>query len=90
MVNITSQSETVQGFSVRGGLILELAIAKYWANLGDILLDYTLEFHGVRLINGDLTMQSGDGIHRLELRSSLRNEEIAPNIFLKHFVQVLR
>ncbi|XP_058803991.1 tripeptidyl-peptidase 2 isoform X2 [Phymastichus coffea] len=90
MVNVTSQSETVQGFSLQGGLILEVAIAKYWANLGDILIDYTMEFHGIRLINGDLTMQSGDGIHRLELRSSLRNEEITPNILLKNFVQVLR
>ncbi|KAJ8670647.1 hypothetical protein QAD02_001906 [Eretmocerus hayati] len=90
MLNITSQSETIQGFAVQGGLILEVAIAKYWANLGDILIDYTIEFHGIRLINGDLTMQFGDGIHRLELRSSLRNEEVVPNISLKHSVQVLR
>uniref|UniRef100_A0ABD2WWK7 Tripeptidyl-peptidase 2 n=1 Tax=Trichogramma kaykai TaxID=54128 RepID=A0ABD2WWK7_9HYME len=90
MLNITSQSETIQGFTVQGGLILEVAIAKYWANLGDILIDYTIEFHGVRLLNGDLTMQSGDGIHRLELRSSLRSEEVVPVISLKHSVQVLR
>ncbi|OXU24497.1 hypothetical protein TSAR_010597 [Trichomalopsis sarcophagae] len=90
MLNITSQSETIQGFAVQGGLILEVAIAKYWANLGDILIDYTIEFHGVRLINGNLTMQSGDGIHRLELRSSLRSEEVVPSITLKHTVQVAR
>ena len=90
MLNITSQSETIQGFAVQGGLILEVTIAKYWANLGDMLIDYTIEFHGVRLINGDLTMQSGDGIHRLELRSSLRSEEVVPNISFKHSVQVLR
>lgn len=90
MLNITSQAETVQGFAVQGGLILEVAIAKYWANLGDILIDYAIEFHGIRLINGDLTMQSGDGIHRLELRSSLRSEEVVPSVSLKHTVQVLR
>ncbi|XP_014208208.1 tripeptidyl-peptidase 2 isoform X2 [Copidosoma floridanum] len=90
MINISSQSETVQGFAVQGGLVLEVAIAKYWANIGDVLVDYSIEFHGVRMINGGLAMQSGDGIHRLELRSSLRNEEIVPNVTLKHFVQVLR
>lgn len=90
MLNISPQTECVQGFPVQGGLILEVAIAKYWANIGEISVDYTIEFHGIRLLNGDLTMQSGDGIHRLEVRSSLRNEEIVPSISLKYTVQVLR
>ncbi|XP_024939416.1 tripeptidyl-peptidase 2 isoform X3 [Cephus cinctus] len=90
MVNVTSQSETVQGFAVQGGLILEVVIAKYWANLGDMLIDYCIEFHGIHLVNGNLTMQSGDGINRLELRSSLRNEEVVLNVSLKSSVQVLR
>lgn len=42
------------------------------------------------MINGNLTMLSGDGINRLELRSSLRNEEVVPNISLKTSVQVLK
>jgi len=74
----------------QGGLILEVVIAKYWANLGDIFIDYSIEFHGIHMINGNLTMLSGDGINRLELRSSLRNEEIVPNISLKASVQVLK
>lgn len=90
MINITSQSETIQGFTVEGGLILEIVVAKYWANLGDIIIDYTIEFHGINILNGNLTMQSGDGIHRIELRSTLRNEDIVPSITLKNIVQVLR
>ncbi|XP_043288637.1 tripeptidyl-peptidase 2 isoform X2 [Venturia canescens] len=90
MINVTSQSETVQGFAVQGGLILEVAVAKYWANLGEILVDYSIEFHGIHVIDGNMTMQSGDGIHRLELRSSLRHEEVVPSITLKTAVQVLR
>ncbi len=90
MLNITSQAETQHAFAVEGGIILEVSIAKYWANLGDITVDYSIEFHGVRLINGDLTMQSADGVHRLELKSSLRNEEVVPTISLKHSVQILR
>jgi len=74
----------------QGGLILEVVIAKYWANLGDMVIDYAIEFHGIHMINGNLTMLSGDGINRLELRSSLRNEEVVPNISLKTSVQVLK
>ncbi|XP_043258788.1 tripeptidyl-peptidase 2 isoform X2 [Colletes gigas] len=90
MINVTSQSETVQPFSVQGGLILEVVIAKYWASLGDMLIDYSIEFHGIHMINGNLTMQSGDGINRLELRSSLRNEEVVPSVSLKSSVQILK
>ena len=53
-------------------------------------IDYTIEFHGIHMINGNLTMLSGDGINRLELRSSLRNEEVVPNVCLKTSVQVLK
>ena len=90
MVNITSQSESSHGFMVQGGSIVEVVIAKYWANLGEISIDYSIEFHGIHLVDGNLTMQSGDGIHRLELRSSLRTEEVVPSITLKTAVQVLR
>ncbi|XP_044020581.1 tripeptidyl-peptidase 2 isoform X2 [Aphidius gifuensis] len=90
MLNITSQSETIQGFNVEGGLILEIVIAKYWANIGDINIDYSIEFHGINVINGNFIMQSGDGIHKLELRSSLRNEDIVPSITMKNLVQILR
>lgn len=55
-----------------------------------MLIDYSVEFHGIHMINGNLTMQSGDGINRLELRSSLRNEEVVPSISLKSSVQILK
>lgn len=90
LFTVTSQSEIVHPFAVQGGLILEVVIAKYWANIGDMLVDYFIEFHGVHIINGNLTMQSGDGINRLEVRSSLRNEEVVPSICLKSSVQILK
>ncbi|XP_046586806.1 tripeptidyl-peptidase 2 isoform X1 [Neodiprion lecontei] len=90
MTNVTSQSETSHGFSVEGNIILEVVVAKYWANLGDMLVDYSIEFHGVHMISGNLTMQAGDGINRMEVRTSLRYEEIVPVVSLKSSVQVLR
>lgn len=90
MIGVTPQAECIHPFAVQGGIILELVIAKYWANLGDMLIDYTIEFHGLHMINGNLTMQSGDGINRLELRSSLRTEEVVPCVSLKSSVQILK
>lgn len=42
------------------------------------------------MISGHLTMQAGDGINRMEVRTSLRYEEIVPFVSLKSSVQVLR
>ncbi|XP_021931036.1 tripeptidyl-peptidase 2 [Zootermopsis nevadensis] len=90
MVNVSSQSEVIQGFPVRGGLVLEVVVAKYWANLGEVVLDYSLAFHGVKSESPSITMQGADGILSLELRSGLRSEEIAPVVTLKNTVQVIR
>ncbi|GLH08749.1 Tripeptidyl-peptidase 2 [Gryllus bimaculatus] len=90
MLNVTAQADVVQGFSVKGGLVLEMVVAKYWANIGEVVVDYTLAFHGVRPEGSSVTMQGADGIMSIELRSGLRCEEIAPVITLKNTVQVLR
>jgi tripeptidyl-peptidase-2 len=77
-------------FSVKGGLVLEVVVAKYWANLGEMTLDYSVEFHGVKPERSVITMHGADGILSLELRSGLRREKISPAITLKNTVQVLR
>jgi len=90
VIGITSQSEVTRGFPVRGGLVLEVVVAKYWANLGEMTLDYSVEFHGVKPERSVITMHGADGILSLELRSGLRREKISPAITLKNTVQVLR
>ena len=32
----------------QGDSTLELCIAKWWANIGDVMLNYSLTFHGVQ------------------------------------------
>lgn len=70
--------------------MLEVVVAKYWANLGEVTLDYSVEFHGVKPERPVITMHGADGILSLELRSGLRREKISPVITLKNTVQVLR
>jgi len=70
--------------------VLEVVVAKYWANLGEMTLDYSVEFHGVKPERSVITMHGADGILSLELRSGLRREKISPAITLKNTVQVLR
>jgi hypothetical protein len=82
-------NETIH-FCEQGGLVLEVVVAKYWANLGEVTLDYSLAFHGVKPESPSITMQGADGILSLELCSGLRSEEIAPVVTLKNTVQVVR
>jgi tripeptidyl-peptidase-2 len=70
--------------------VLEVVVAKYWANLGEVTLDYSIEFHGLKPERPVITMHGADGILSLELRSGMRREKISPAVTLKNTVQVLR
>ncbi|KAF4524231.1 hypothetical protein B566_EDAN012199 [Ephemera danica] len=90
MVNLAQQLESVQGFPVKGGLVLEAVVAKWWASLGEVAIDYSISFFGLRPELPMVSMHGADGILHLEVRSGLRHEELAPVIQLKTQVQVLR
>ncbi|XP_078488477.1 tripeptidyl-peptidase 2 isoform X1 [Ciona intestinalis] len=88
-VTILSSSSTEQAFPVQGGLCLELCVARWWSNIGEVSVSYNVEFHGVNPSDKFITMHAVDGIHRLELKSLLL-EEISPTVSLKHIVQPVR
>lgn len=86
---VTSNVDTVINFQVRSDAVLEVVIAKYWANLGEMVLDYTLSFNGVKPNQQSITMHAADGVQSVEV-TALHGEEILPSITLKNSVQILK
>lgn len=86
---VISNTETIQSFQVRGGIIIEVVVAKYWANLGDTNINYSISFHGVKPSHPAITMYASEGLYPLQV-TSLQGEEILPCITLKNSVQILR
>lgn len=71
-------------------MTLEVVIAKYWANLGELVVDYSVEFHGLKPDCGSkLVLSAADGIRSVLLRS-LRLQDVAPSAQLKYSEPSLR
>ena len=47
MFTLNEQGEWSHGISVRGGYILEVCLAKWWANIGNVECSYSVTFHGL-------------------------------------------
>ncbi|CAH1153592.1 unnamed protein product [Phaedon cochleariae] len=88
-VPITNSSDLILCFPVEGDLVLELVIAKYWANLGEANLNYSISFHGVKPNLPSITMHAANGIQSVAVKT-LQGEEISPSINLKYSVQILK
>lgn len=88
-ITVTDNAETTQTLQVKGGLILEVVLAKYWANFGEISVNYNISFHGVKPNLANITMQAADGILGMEV-TTMQGEEILPLISLKNAVQILK
>lgn len=86
---VTANADSTVSFQIRGGLVLEVVVTKYWADLGEVDLNYTISFHGVKPSQPSITMHAANGIHCVEV-TSLQGEEILPNITLKNSVQILK
>lgn len=89
-VTLSDSVEYTYAFKVEENITLELCIAKWWASLGDVILNYSVTFHGVTLDTKEPVMHASDGVVRYNVRTNLRSEEINPNISLKALVQPVR
>ncbi|CAN8022247.1 unnamed protein product [Ixodes persulcatus] len=90
-------SEASFAFSVFDDSTLELCLSKWWTNLGDVVVDYSLSFFGLKPEQPCLSMakyggvqRASDGVYRFDVMSHLKSEEVLPVATLKHHVAVLR
>ncbi|KAK7483877.1 hypothetical protein BaRGS_00024894 [Batillaria attramentaria] len=89
-VTVSDLGDTCQAFPVVPNLTLELCMAKWWANLGESTLDYTIAFFGAQLSVRQPVMQASQGITRFDLISPLKAEDVCPSVTFKHLVQPIR
>ncbi|CAK1540376.1 unnamed protein product [Leptosia nina] len=83
MISITNEAPTLLPFQIIGGVTLEVVIAKYWANLGEMCVDYSLEFHGLKPDFGSKLTLPAHALGAVVL-SSLRAQDVQPSAQLKH------
>ncbi|XP_032527236.2 tripeptidyl-peptidase 2 [Danaus plexippus] len=76
-------------FRLLGGVTVEVAIAKYWANAGDVQVDYTIELHGLRPDCGHRLTLTSAALGSVRL-TALRPLDVQPTAVLKHIEPVYR
>lgn len=70
--------------------MLEVCLAKWWANIGVVKVSYSVTFFGLVPSAKELIFHGADGITRLDLKSQLHSEEVQPEAKLKYSVQNYR
>ncbi|XP_067127626.1 tripeptidyl-peptidase 2 [Centruroides vittatus] len=90
MFFLNALAEVTCSFPVQERRTLELCVAKWWANVGNLLISYNISFHGIQPNQQSIVMQGAESIHRIDASSFLRYEEIMPAVTLKSYVTILR
>jgi tripeptidyl-peptidase II len=85
---VNGEAVTSHPFKCVGGSVVEVCIAKYWSNFGEIPLKYNVKFRGFKSNNAHI-MHSANGVHRIDI-TSLMSEECQPSISLKYSVMVIK
>ncbi|XP_047544698.1 tripeptidyl-peptidase 2 [Vanessa atalanta] len=89
LLALAPHAPAVAPFRLLGGVTLEVVIAKYWANIGDVTVDYSIEFHGLKPDFGTKLTLSGASLGAVTLRA-LRPQDVQPCATLKHVEHVYR
>ncbi|KAK0406354.1 hypothetical protein QR680_018523 [Steinernema hermaphroditum] len=76
---------------VYGGRTLEFCLTKWWQNLGDADVEWSISFRGAHPVDDKTTIMSTSQLHRVEIENTLdRYEEVTPSIALKEFALPLK
>ncbi|XP_050669652.1 tripeptidyl-peptidase 2 [Leptidea sinapis] len=89
MITLAGDATQALPFQLVGGITLEVAIAKYWANPGEITLDYTIELFGIKPDFGSKLTISPSSLTPVMLRA-LSPQDVQPMAQLKYCEPVYR
>ncbi|CAL1282653.1 unnamed protein product [Larinioides sclopetarius] len=84
------KEESVCVFPVKEKLVLEVVIVQWWTALESTTVDYSITFRGLLPDSPCISMHGADGIHRVDVQSSIIYEDMLPCAVLKNHVLVLR
>jgi len=91
MITLNENEEVNMSIAVKGGVVLEVCLAKYWANLGTVEASYSVTFHGIHTDKKELVLHGAHSYTRINLSGALAgSEEVSPDISLKTCVQNYR
>ncbi|XP_055927693.1 tripeptidyl-peptidase 2-like isoform X2 [Argiope bruennichi] len=90
MFRLGPKEESVCFFSVKEKLVLEVVIVQWWTALESATVNYNLTFRGLLPDSPSISMHGADGIHRVDIQSSIMYEDLSPSAVLKNHVLVLR
>ncbi|OQV18364.1 Tripeptidyl-peptidase 2 [Hypsibius exemplaris] len=70
--------------------VLELAVALFWNRAASALVDWTLEFHGVKPTVPEIVYQEGEAFYRVDVDAAGRSEYFQPSVSLTHLIQPIK
>ncbi|XP_068732831.1 tripeptidyl-peptidase 2-like [Montipora capricornis] len=86
---LAPQGEKTLSFPVKGGRTIELCTARWWASLGECTVLRKVTFHGVKPSENSISLQASK-VCRVDVKPTLREEEILPSVSLKTNAQPVR
>ncbi|XP_026279947.1 tripeptidyl-peptidase 2 [Frankliniella occidentalis] len=89
-IQLIPSIESVHSFAVKGGIIMEVVVAKFWTDMSESGLNYSVTFHGIKPDRSDVIMQATQGILSMDLYSGPISEELAPSASLRAVVSVCK
>jgi tripeptidyl-peptidase-2 len=90
MLNLLPGQMSVTSVPVHGGVVCELAIARYWSAVGLTTVEVDVDFRGVSPIKNQLQMFSGGGGVSVRVESLLKDESVSPSASLTKWLTPIR